>query len=161
MVPPAYPTWVRITPGRLPNRESGPQNQPSAKVAVSVFSGAARSMSGRPGVVPFPFLGSSTAAQATNPTRQAPTSAIRQTGPTPFNKAVTSHSPFPQPAASQGASVPHAGRIHKTSRYCFFFSAVRDIGILAQPVSFPLTVFVTSLDLQYNVDIRCSWFVIE
>jgi hypothetical protein len=37
-VPPAYPTRVRITPGRLPNWESGPQNQPRAKVAVANFS---------------------------------------------------------------------------------------------------------------------------
>ena len=35
-VPPAYPTRVRITPRKLPNRESGPQNQPSANVAVLV-----------------------------------------------------------------------------------------------------------------------------
>ncbi len=33
--PPVYPTRVRRTPGRLPNRESGPRNQPKAKVAVS------------------------------------------------------------------------------------------------------------------------------
>jgi hypothetical protein len=31
---------------RLPNRESGPQNQPTAKVATSVFAGAAASMGG-------------------------------------------------------------------------------------------------------------------
>ena len=40
MVPPAYPTRVRITPSILPNWESGPQNQPNAKVAVSVSVGA-------------------------------------------------------------------------------------------------------------------------
>lgn len=34
-VPPVYPTRVRLTPVRLPNWESGPQNQPRAKVAVS------------------------------------------------------------------------------------------------------------------------------
>ena len=45
-VPPAYPTRVRTTPGILPNRESGPQNQPSANVAVSVFTGALKSISG-------------------------------------------------------------------------------------------------------------------
>jgi len=31
-------------PGILPNRESGPQNQPSANVAVSVWVGAEASM---------------------------------------------------------------------------------------------------------------------
>jgi hypothetical protein len=46
VVPPAYPTRVRTTPGRLPNRESGPQNQPRAKVAVSSSSGTPASMGG-------------------------------------------------------------------------------------------------------------------
>jgi hypothetical protein len=45
-VPPVYPTRVRTTPLRLPNRESAPQNHPTAKVAVSVFAGAAASMGG-------------------------------------------------------------------------------------------------------------------
>jgi hypothetical protein len=36
VVPPAYPTRVRTIPGRLPNWESGPQNQPNAKVAVLI-----------------------------------------------------------------------------------------------------------------------------
>ena len=45
-MPPAYPTRVRTTPVRLPNRESGPQNQPRAKVAVSVLVGAERSIGG-------------------------------------------------------------------------------------------------------------------
>jgi hypothetical protein len=44
--PPAYPTRVRTTPGRLPNRESGPQNHPMAKVAVFVSVGAFASMGG-------------------------------------------------------------------------------------------------------------------
>ena len=44
--PPAYPTRVRTTPSRLPNRESVPQNQPRAKVAVSVLIGAEASMGG-------------------------------------------------------------------------------------------------------------------
>ena len=44
--PPAYPTRVRRTPGRLPNRESGPQNQPKAKVAVSVAFGRDASIGG-------------------------------------------------------------------------------------------------------------------
>jgi hypothetical protein len=35
-----------MTPGILPNRESGPQNQPSANVAVSVLSDAELSMGG-------------------------------------------------------------------------------------------------------------------
>jgi hypothetical protein len=35
-----------MTPGILPNRESGPQNQPKAKVAVSVLAGAAASIGG-------------------------------------------------------------------------------------------------------------------
>jgi hypothetical protein len=35
-----------MTPGRLPNWESGPQNQPSANVAVSNFFGASWSRSG-------------------------------------------------------------------------------------------------------------------
>jgi hypothetical protein len=46
VLPPAYPTRVRMTPLRLPNRESGPQNQPKAKVAVSVLAGADVSMGG-------------------------------------------------------------------------------------------------------------------
>jgi len=37
-----------MTPGILPNRESGPQNQPSANVAASVFDGAEASMDGIP-----------------------------------------------------------------------------------------------------------------
>ena len=37
-----------MTPGILPNRESGPQNQPSAKVAVSVFKGGEASIGGIP-----------------------------------------------------------------------------------------------------------------
>jgi hypothetical protein len=37
---------VRTTPSILPNRESGPQNQPKAKVAVSVWAGAAASIGG-------------------------------------------------------------------------------------------------------------------
>ncbi len=37
-----------MTPWILPNRESGPQNQPSANVAVSVFNGAEASMGGIP-----------------------------------------------------------------------------------------------------------------
>jgi hypothetical protein len=37
---------VRSTPGRLPNWESGPQNHPKAKVAVSKVKGAAASMGG-------------------------------------------------------------------------------------------------------------------
>ena len=52
-VPPAYPTRVRITPSRLPNRESGPQNQPKANVAVFICAGAAASMGG---MVPFRFI---------------------------------------------------------------------------------------------------------
>ena len=35
-----------MTPSKLPNRESGPQNQPSAKVAVLVLAGDAASMGG-------------------------------------------------------------------------------------------------------------------
>jgi len=57
--PPAYPTRVRRTPGRLPNRESGPQNQPKAKVAVSVTPGREASIGGTAalrGAVPFPVL---------------------------------------------------------------------------------------------------------
>jgi hypothetical protein len=46
--PPVYPTRVRRTPGRLPNRESGPQNQPKAKVAVSVTPGRDASIGGIP-----------------------------------------------------------------------------------------------------------------
>jgi len=45
-VPPAYPTRVRTTPLILPNRESGPQNQPNAKVAVCTVIGAKTSMGG-------------------------------------------------------------------------------------------------------------------
>ena len=41
-----------MTPGRLPNRESGPQNQPRAKVAVCRFPGTSRSMGGMPGRSP-------------------------------------------------------------------------------------------------------------
>lgn len=37
---------MRTTPGRLPNRESGPQNQPIANVAVFVSVGALASMGG-------------------------------------------------------------------------------------------------------------------
>src|SRR3990172_5198776 len=57
--PPVYPTRVRRTPGRLPNRESGPQNQPKAKVAVSVPPGRDRSIGGIAAdrdAVPFPIL---------------------------------------------------------------------------------------------------------
>ena len=46
VVPPVYPTRVRITPLMLPNWASGPQNQPSANVAVSVWVGAAASRGG-------------------------------------------------------------------------------------------------------------------
>jgi hypothetical protein len=35
-----------MTPLILPNQESGPQNQPSANVAISVLAGAARSIGG-------------------------------------------------------------------------------------------------------------------
>lgn len=45
--PPQYPTRVRMTPGTLPNWESGPQNQPSAKVAVSNVAGTVSSTGGR------------------------------------------------------------------------------------------------------------------
>lgn len=38
-MPPVYPTLVRITPAILPNQESGPQNQPSANVAVFTVDG--------------------------------------------------------------------------------------------------------------------------
>ena len=37
---------MRTTPSKLPNRESGPQNQPRAKVAVSVLIGAEVSTGG-------------------------------------------------------------------------------------------------------------------
>ena len=50
--PPAYPTRVRRTPARLPNRESGPQNQPKAKVAVSVTPGGGASIGGIAAVPP-------------------------------------------------------------------------------------------------------------
>lgn len=53
MVPPVYPTRVRTTPGMLPNRESTPQNQPRAKVAVSNSAGCAASMGG---IVAFAVL---------------------------------------------------------------------------------------------------------
>lgn len=46
MVPPEYPTSVETTPSRLPNRASGPQNQPMAKVAVSRFACSVLSMGG-------------------------------------------------------------------------------------------------------------------
>lgn len=46
MVPPEYPTSVETTPSRLPNRASGPQNQPMAKAAVSRFRCSALSMGG-------------------------------------------------------------------------------------------------------------------
>jgi hypothetical protein len=39
---------VRITPFRIPNWESGPQNHPKAKVAVSVLAGTRRSIGGFP-----------------------------------------------------------------------------------------------------------------
>lgn len=45
-MPPVYPTRVRTTPAILPKRESGPQNQPRAKVAISVVAGAAASIGG-------------------------------------------------------------------------------------------------------------------
>jgi len=57
--PPVYPTRVRRTPARLPNRESGPQNQPKAKVAVSVTPGRDASIGGiaaARGAAPFPIL---------------------------------------------------------------------------------------------------------
>jgi len=37
VVPPAYPTRVLYTPFCSPNRASGPQNQPKAKVAIASF----------------------------------------------------------------------------------------------------------------------------
>ena len=37
-----------MIPSKLPNRESGPQNQPNANVAVLVSAGAAASMVGIP-----------------------------------------------------------------------------------------------------------------
>ncbi len=46
-VPPVYPTRVLTTPGMIPNWESGPQNQPSAIVAVSICGGALVSIGGR------------------------------------------------------------------------------------------------------------------
>ena len=45
-MPPVYPTRVRITPSILPNWESGPQNQPSAKVAVFTVDGVFVSIGG-------------------------------------------------------------------------------------------------------------------
>jgi hypothetical protein len=57
--PPVYPTRVRRPPARLPNRESGPQNQPKAKVAVSVTPGRDASIGGIAadrGAVPFPIF---------------------------------------------------------------------------------------------------------
>jgi hypothetical protein len=73
--PPVYPTRVRRTPGRLPNRESGPQNQPKAKVAVSVAPGRDASIGGIAavrGAVPFPILpviAAATDPAASNPKR--------------------------------------------------------------------------------------------
>ncbi|MDW7673451.1 MAG: hypothetical protein SCK28_02825 [Bacillota bacterium] len=46
MTPPAYPTLVRNTPGSSPNWASGPQNQPKAKVAVSILVGRFVSING-------------------------------------------------------------------------------------------------------------------
>ena len=43
----------------LPNRESGPQNQPKAKVAVSILAGMCLSMGG---TLPFPPTGFSAIA---------------------------------------------------------------------------------------------------
>jgi len=45
-VPPVYPARVRTTPARLPNWESGPQNHPNAKVAVSISAGMLLSIGG-------------------------------------------------------------------------------------------------------------------
>ena len=48
-----------MIPSKLPNRESGPQNQPNANVAVLVSAGAAASMAGiLVLMVAFDFVGS-------------------------------------------------------------------------------------------------------
>jgi hypothetical protein len=46
-----------MTPSILPNRESGPQNQPKAKVAVSVLTGLLASIDGIDlGIITLPSL---------------------------------------------------------------------------------------------------------
>jgi hypothetical protein len=59
--PPAYPTRVLMTPWRLPNRESEPQNQPNANVAVSVTDGLLVSIGGF--VLSIPTIFTSSRAQ--------------------------------------------------------------------------------------------------
>jgi hypothetical protein len=81
----------------LPNRESGPQNQPNAKVAVSVLVGAAASMGGiavrgtasvisvsifllvKPKKIPSPAN--------TSPTTPAPTITVLRAGATTLIKS--------------------------------------------------------------------------
>jgi hypothetical protein len=81
----------------LPNRESGPQNQPNANVAVSVLAGADTSIggivtvriaSGIAGSAVFPSLAErKRIAPITTPTRQTPTK-IHRVGGIPLPKRV-------------------------------------------------------------------------
>ena len=73
-VPPAYPTRVRQTPGNAPNWASGPQNQPSANVAVSSPAGASASSAGPPVFSAAMAMGASSGSgrpQAAAPPRSA------------------------------------------------------------------------------------------
>jgi len=57
-----------MTPSRLPNRESGPQNQPRAKVAVSIVGGTYVSIGGISALVVtlYSFSALLVSLQATN-----------------------------------------------------------------------------------------------
>jgi hypothetical protein len=74
----------------LPNRESGPQNQPNANVAVSVSVGAEASVGGIVAlgtglavarvIVFLSFVEPRKIAPKTSPTKQAPTTTILRMG---------------------------------------------------------------------------------
>src|SRR5512146_10512 len=92
VAPPVYPTRVRMTPGRLPNRESGPQNQPRANVAVSVFTRGTPSIGG-------------TAAPAW------PTRAKIARKPRMKSSLISSYPRFHEDQGGRVHAVPQAGRL--------------------------------------------------
>src|SRR3972149_4094370 len=87
VLPPAYPTRVRTTPGRLPNRESGPQNQPRVNVAISVTVGAAASIGGAAAPDDARADGPLLFSPPRSPTRTIPARMATATPPTPISPA--------------------------------------------------------------------------
>ncbi len=100
-MPPVYPTRVRTTPSMIPNRDSDPQNQPMAKVAVSVTDGAARSTAGR-AARPAPRAGERlkkgsarpAAAAFSRKRRRLMGRCCRRTGQTGFGSDITVMGPL-------------------------------------------------------------------